>query len=92
MSKRYIKELPNGGLEVTLFTENPSVNHGLIEVDSSELDGKNIDKCRINPSGKVYEDNSVLTKEEKRGFNKKSAITKLKLIGLTEEEIRELMP
>ena len=90
MSKRYIKELPSGGIEITLFAGIPIPTHGMVEVDEIDLAGKNPDKCRIK-DGKVYEDKSITTPQEVRENNKKSAISKLKLAGLTDQEIEAIL-
>ena len=91
MSKRYIKESSGGGIEITMFLESVPSNHGLMEIEESELFNKNIDKCRIDKNGKVYEDNTVFTKKEEQDRIKDSSISKLKLLGLSEQEIKTFL-
>ena len=87
MSKRYIKEMLSGGIEITVFTQVPADIGDRIEVDESELEGKNPDKCRINVQGKVYEDPTIITKKELDEQLKNKTKVKLKALGFTYEEI-----
>ena len=77
MSKKYIKEKLEGGIEITVFTQVPSDIGDRIEVDESELQGKNPDKCRINAQGKVYEDPSIITPQELNDQTKRSEVVLL---------------
>jgi len=57
--------------------------------DSDDVpnDRKDRDKWRLKPSGKVEVDNSIETDKEKKDKSRKDAKTKLKALGLTDEEV-----
>ena len=91
MSKKYIRNRSGGGIEITVFLNTPSDIGERIEIDESELQGKNADKCRINSQGKVYEDQTIITNQELNEQLKGTVRTKFKALGFTDEQIQVLV-
>ncbi len=85
MSK-YVGVKPSGGVTITVFSDQVDSGNR-IPLEDSDFSNLNVDKCRIDSNGKLYEDKAIVTNQELYKQLKNGIKLKLKNIGLTDEEI-----